>query len=239
MYQWAPSKQIHQPSAHPIDHTVLPGLLATRRVPAAGCYLSVRARDFCRLDWGDFHVWCVLESPLPSLSLSVSLLLPPFCFTGAVVVWRAGAALLSKRIGSHFCLLSTQRRRLFDRGETWKSGIIETDHWLCCNKRKFWGTCWKTTGQRQNRHSKKKKLWQEVRLDKRGEQWTHFVNGSKKIGVAQWKSEPDILACATESLVQERQRGLWQWTFSTLHSHQRATSIIHHSFSVQRLSTAG
>lgn len=165
MCQWTPSKRIHQPSAHPIDHTVLPGLLATRSVPAAGCYLSVRARDFCWLDWGDFHVWCVLENPLPSICLS--LLLPPFSSADAVVVWRAGAALLSKSIGSHFCLLSTQRQRLFDRGETWKSGIIVTYHWMCCSKRKFWGSCWKTTGKRQKRHSKKKKLWQEVWLNKK------------------------------------------------------------------------
>lgn len=71
--QWAPSERTHQPSAHPVDHTVLPSLLATRLVPAAGCYLSVRARDFSRLEWGDFHVWCVFESPPPPYSFS----LPP------------------------------------------------------------------------------------------------------------------------------------------------------------------
>lgn len=72
-----------------------------------------------------------------------------------------------------------------------------------------------------------------------GPTFLHFVNDSREIGVAQWMSEPTILTHAIESLVQERQRALWQWTFSTLHSHQRATSIIHHSFSAQRLSTAG
>lgn len=81
--QRAPSERIHQPSAHLIDHTVLPCLLATRPVPAAGCYLSVRARDSSRLEWGDFHVWCVFESPPPPLSLSLPL--PPFS-AGAVGV---------------------------------------------------------------------------------------------------------------------------------------------------------
>lgn len=58
------AERMHQP-IHPVIHTVLPCLLATRRVPAAGCYLSVRTCDFSRLEWGDFHVWCVFESPLP------------------------------------------------------------------------------------------------------------------------------------------------------------------------------
>lgn len=34
-----------------------------------------------------------------------------------------------------------QRQWLFETGRTWKSGITANDHWMCCNKRKFWGSC--------------------------------------------------------------------------------------------------
>lgn len=64
--QWAPSERTHQPSAHPVDHTVLPSLLATRLVPAAGCYLSVRAPWF--LPVGVRWLSCVMCIQEPSSS---------------------------------------------------------------------------------------------------------------------------------------------------------------------------
>lgn len=103
--QWAPSEWIHQPSAHPVNHTVLPCLLATCLVPAAGCYLSVRARDFSRLEWGDFHVWCVFESPPPSFSFTPPPACLCWCFWG--VMCRKGPAAEKHWFRFLFTLLPT------------------------------------------------------------------------------------------------------------------------------------
>lgn len=47
MCQWTTSEHTHRhPPSHPVAHTVLPCLLATCLVPAAGGYLSVSARWF-------------------------------------------------------------------------------------------------------------------------------------------------------------------------------------------------
>lgn len=70
MCQWAPSEHIHHhPPSHPLAHAVLPCLLATCLVPAAGCYLSVSARWF--LPAGVKWLSCLmctpeLQSPPPS-----------------------------------------------------------------------------------------------------------------------------------------------------------------------------
>lgn len=82
------------------------------------------------------------------------------------------------------------------------------------------------------------------RLIKKGTQvpdliFLNVVNGSKKEDAKNDSSCLNQHTHAIESCVQECSSALWQWTFSTLHSHQRATSIIHHSFSAQCLSAAG
>lgn len=142
----------HQPSAHPVDHTVLPCLLATRLEPAAGCYLSVRARDFSRLEWGDFHVWCVFQSPPPPpLSLSLPSHPSPLVLLGCNMQERPCCRKALVQIPVHS---PPQRQWLFETGKTWKSRITVTDHWMCFNKRKFWGSCWKRTGGNEEKDRK-------------------------------------------------------------------------------------
>lgn len=117
MCQWAPSERIHQPFTQPIDHTVLPCLLATHRVPAAGCYLSVRTRDFTRLEWGDFHVWCAFESP-PPLLLQLPL---PASSAGAILGCNIQQQpRCQNALGSDSCLLYPQWKLLFEKGEDLK-----------------------------------------------------------------------------------------------------------------------
>lgn len=86
MCQWVTSEHIHHhPPSHRLAHTVLPCLLATCLVPAAGCYLSVSARWF--LPAGVKWLSCLmctpeLQSPPPLLLL---VLLVETCRRGTTV----------------------------------------------------------------------------------------------------------------------------------------------------------
>lgn len=124
----------------PVSHSSCPpysaSLSPSNSPNACGRLLPFR-QDLCFLPAGVRWLSCAMcvFPPLPSPPPVLPSISSPTPLLGCNMQERPGCRKALVQIP----VRSTPRWQwLFETGKTWKRGTTVSDHWMCCNKRKFW-----------------------------------------------------------------------------------------------------